>query len=92
MKWKAHEERVGLYLQIFLFVCFVLAHCVAYKILVTQPGIKPRHVTVKVSSLNHWTAREFSTVSIFEQLKIYTDVRNNFVLLYKYRMSAVKIF
>ena len=48
-----------------------------------QPRLKLRHVTVKVLSLYQWTGREFSTFSIFEQLKIYTDVRNSFVLLYK---------
>ena len=30
----------------------------AYRILVPQPGLKPRPSTVRVQSLNHWTARE----------------------------------
>ena len=34
----------------------------ACKVLVSQPGIKSGPQAVKVLSLNHWTAREFSTL------------------------------
>ena len=36
--------------------------CLAYEILVYQPGIEPRPCAVGTQSLNHWTAREFSEV------------------------------
>ena len=41
--------------------CFVLfwLRCVAYGILVPQPGIEPGAPAVRVLSPNHWTAREF---------------------------------
>ena len=31
----------------------------AFRILLPQPGIEPRPLTVKALSPNHWTAREF---------------------------------
>ena len=35
------------------------------EILVPQPGIKPRPMAVKVSSPNHWTAREIPGEDLF---------------------------
>ena len=42
-----------------------LAMHAACKILVLQPGIKPRPTAVEVWSLNHWTARELLFFSLF---------------------------
>ena len=41
-----------------LILFIYLAMHAACKILVLQPGIKPRPTAVEVWSLNHWTARE----------------------------------
>ena len=41
------------------FFFFFWPHHVACGMLVTQPGIEPGPLAVKVWSPNHWTAREF---------------------------------
>ena len=48
-------------LSLFIFIV-VWLYCLAYEILVPQPGIEPRPSAVKVQSLNHWTTREFPTL------------------------------
>ena len=45
---------------------FFWLHHPAYKILVPWPGIEPVPSAVKVWSPNHWTAREFPKVFIFD--------------------------
>ena len=48
------------------FVCFCMwSLCIARGILVPWPGIKPGPSAVKVQSLYHWTAREFSQVAFY---------------------------
>ena len=43
-----------------LFFFFFWPHCLAYGMLIPQPGIEPKDFTaVKVSSPNRWTTREF---------------------------------
>ena len=45
-----------------LFNFFFLIRCVACRILVPQPGIKPEPPAVEVLSPNHWTSREFPQI------------------------------
>ena len=40
-------------------------HFVSCRVLVSQPGIEPGPVAVKVPSLNPWTTREFSIIGFF---------------------------
>ena len=54
-------------LPILVFVFFFWLYCVAYMILVLQPGIKPVPPTVEAESLNHRIAREVP--EIFQVLK-----------------------
>ena len=44
-------------MNFFFFFNFWLRH-VAYRILVSRPGIKPTPPAVEVRSLNHWTSSE----------------------------------
>ena len=40
------------------FISLIVFGCIAGKILVPQPGIKPNVPVVEVHSLNHWTSME----------------------------------
>ena len=51
----------------FLFFNFWL-HCLAYEILVSQPGIKPVPPELEARSLIHWTPRESSIFSLLRNL------------------------
>lgn len=42
----------------FFFFLFFLPRCMAYGILVSQPGMEPLLPAVETQSLNHWIARE----------------------------------
>ena len=54
-------------LSFYLFIYFWL-YCVACRILVLQPGIKPMHApAVKALNLNHWKVREFLHISHFKK-------------------------
>ena len=44
---------------------FFRSHLLAYRILVTRPGIKLRPLAVKALSPNHWTIREFPAFFLF---------------------------
>ena len=57
-------EEVFRFSLFFFFFSFWLC-LVACGILVPQPGIKSRVLAVKEWSPNHWTAREFPSVSVF---------------------------
>ena len=46
------------------FLCF-WPHCVAYGILVPQPGIKLGPSAVKAQRLNHWTSGKFPKKGIY---------------------------
>ena len=43
---------------VFIYLFIFLPHHVACRILISQPGIEPMSLAVKVQSLNHWTSRE----------------------------------
>ena len=48
----------GYCILLWAFLIFFLPHCIAYGILIPQPGIEPMPAAVEAWSLNHWTARE----------------------------------
>ena len=55
------------------FPFFSGPHGAAYGILVTRLGIEPVPPAVEAQSLNHWTAREVSSINfIFLKLHFYT--------------------
>ena len=47
------------------------AACVAFRILVSSPGIEPGATAVKAPSPNHWTAREFPQITYLMNGLIY---------------------
>ena len=52
------------YLPTLDIVCFGgRGHCVTCGVFIPQPGIEPRPIALKQPSLNHWTAREFPSLS-----------------------------
>ena len=54
--WESVYEYTLLF---FFFNYFFWLHCVACGILVPPSGIEPRPLSVKASSPNQWTTREF---------------------------------
>ena len=53
-----------------IFFLFFWPHHVAWGVLVPHPGTEPVPSAVKVQSLNHWTAREFSPIFVLITLFI----------------------
>ena len=49
----------------FFFSFFFLVCCMACRIFVPQPGIKPWSLAVKAPSPNHWTARKFPECAFY---------------------------
>ena len=61
-KTQDHLRDAKIMQQLLFF--FFLPGCVACRILVPQPGIKPSHLALEAQSLYHWTTREVSMLKL----------------------------
>jgi len=62
---------------IYLFMYLFLPHCTTCEILVPQPGIEPRPLSVRARNLNHWTAEDFTVIIINNSSYLIAQLVNN---------------
>ena len=61
-KTQDHLRDAKIMQQLLFF--FFWSGCVACRILVPQPGIKPGHLALEAQNLYHWTTREVSMLKL----------------------------
>ena len=71
------RDNVTIITIIYLFMYLFLPHCTACEILVPQPGIEPRPLSVSTWSLNHWTAEDFTVIIINNSSYLIAQLVNN---------------